>query len=204
MDPVKTVIGVRPVRAGKIIAATKTAVTATRIVVTQADTSRLLVRGLGSVAAAACSDVIMLLMAPMCTASTARTHEGMSQTRQARGVPAGGQFTATAHAEAGVSLTPGTPAIRELIGPGTIAGRHPAWTPAAITKFLGEPDKLVTNPVFRNRGKMRMFLASRVAEVEAGEEWADWVASRKPSQAAGRGPVLTGRGRTGTYPVMRK
>jgi hypothetical protein len=69
--------------------------------------------------------------------------------RQPRGIPAGGQFAATTHGEPTVSLTPvdtrptvGSAPLnkRELMGPGTLSDRNPAWTPAALKRFLGEPD----------------------------------------------------------------
>lgn len=129
----------------------------------------------------------------------------MSQTRQPTGIRTGGQFAATAHKESGLSLAPQAGQVRDLLGPAKIAARHPAWTPAAIEKFLGAPDKLVRNPVYRSGPKMRMYLASRVAEVEAGEEWAQWAASgRRPQQrTVDNRPALVGHGRTGSYPVER-
>lgn len=117
-----------------------------------------------------------------------------------------GRFAATVHAEPGLTLD--VPRTGDLIGTGTLKKRHPAWTPAAVTRFLGEPDKLITNPVVRSQGKMRMYLESRVAEVEAKTEWASWVsahAQRVSRVGAVRGPRpdLIGRGRTGDYPVTR-
>lgn len=142
--------------------------------------------------------------------------------RQAKGVRAGGQLTAIAHSEPAVTLTPvgdtrpgaGTPQLgkREMFGPGTLADRSPAWTPTAIKKFLGEPDKLVTNPVYRNSPKMRMFLTERVENVEASEERKAWEdASRRRTATSGRRKedksetkVEVGHGRNGSYPVARR
>ncbi|ACL41988.1 hypothetical protein Achl_4037 (plasmid) [Pseudarthrobacter chlorophenolicus A6] len=144
-----------------------------------------------------------------------------NRSRQPRGVSAGGQFAATSHAEPSVSLAPadtrlgaGTPPFgkREMLGPGTLADRSPAWTPSAIKKFLGDPDKLVTNPVYRNGPRMRMFLTERVEEIESSEEWKAWEeANRRRSAASGRRrdekaepKVEVGNGRNGFYPVLRR
>lgn len=101
--------------------------------------------------------------------------------------------------------------IQELIGPGNLRDRHRAWTIAAIKKFLGEPDKLVNNPVYRTAPKMRMFLVSRVEEVEATDEWKAWQEAncRRSSASTSRkegkdAVVLVGHGRTGPYPVVRR
>jgi hypothetical protein len=96
------------------------------------------------------------------------------------------------------------------LGPGSLADRDPAWTAAAIRKFLGDPDKLVNNPVYRTAPKMRMFLTSRVEQVEATDEWAAWRAanSRRRASTTRREDkyrvVLMGHGRTGSYPVVRR
>jgi hypothetical protein len=131
--------------------------------------------------------------------------------RQPTGTRTGGQFTATSHGEAGVSLAPSsTAAPVDLVGPGSLADRDPAWTPSAIKKFLGDPDKLVTNPVYRTAPKMRMFLISRVEQVESTEEWETWkeASSRRRRSNTGREvkePVaLVGHGRGGFYPVVRR
>jgi hypothetical protein len=145
--------------------------------------------------------------------------------RQPRGVRTGGQFAATEHAEP--TLTSLSPVVderpiagnaplnkRELLGPGTLSDRNPAWTPTAIKKFLGEPDKLVRNPVYRNAPQMRMFLTSRVDEVEATDEWKAWedgyarrsaANGRKKDEADKAAPkVELGQGRNGYYPVVRR
>jgi hypothetical protein len=131
--------------------------------------------------------------------------------RQPRGVRTGGQFVATSHAEAGVSLAPSSAAAPgDLVGPGSLADRDPAWTPSAIKKFLGDPDKLVTNPVYRTAPKMRMFRISRVEQVEATDEWATWQEANRRRRAsttrtADKEPVaLVGHGRGGFYPVVRR
>ncbi|HEX9229629.1 MAG TPA: hypothetical protein VF885_23780 [Arthrobacter sp.] len=95
----------------------------------------------------------------------------------------------------------------DLIGSGNLAQRHRAWTPAAITKFLGAPDKLITNPAFRSAGKMRLYLISRVETAEATQEWEAWVATNARRSAAhtrggpAAGQTTTVRSRTGTYRI---
>jgi hypothetical protein len=145
--------------------------------------------------------------------------------RQPKGVRAGGQFAATEHAEP--SLTSLSPVVderhivgvspvakRELMGPGTLSDRNPAWTPTALKKFLGEPDKLVRNPVYRNAPQMRMFLTSRVEEVEDTDEWRAWEdgyrrrsaanGRKKPEEEKTAPKVELGQGRNGYYPVVRR
>ncbi|GAA4034771.1 hypothetical protein GCM10023063_18700 [Arthrobacter methylotrophus] len=144
--------------------------------------------------------------------------------RQPRGVRIGGQFAPTAHAEPSLtSLAPvdtrpnvGNAPLnkRELMGPGTLNDRNPAWTPTAIKKFLGEPDKLVRNPVYRNAPQMRMFLTERVEEIEATDEWKTWEdgylrrsaanGRKKPEEEKTAPKVELGHGRNGFYPVLRR
>lgn len=145
--------------------------------------------------------------------------------RQPRGIPAGGQFAAIGHAEPTLTslssvaderpIAGASPvAKRELMGPGSLSDRNPAWTPAALKKFLGEPDKLIRNPVYRNAPQMRMFLTSRVEEIEATDEWKVWedgyarrsaANGRKKADADSVAPkVELGQGRNGSYPVVRR
>lgn len=144
--------------------------------------------------------------------------------RQPKGVRVGGQFTATAHTEPTVTLTPvvderpivGNAPLnkRELLGPGTLSDRNPAWTPTALKKFLGEPDKLIRNPVYRNAPPMRMFSTERVEQVEATDEWKSWEdghrrrsatnGRKKPEEEKTAPKVEVGRGRNGYYPVVRR
>jgi hypothetical protein len=146
-----------------------------------------------------------------------------TSSRQPRGARIGGRFAATEHAEPSLTLAPGDtrPNVgnsplnkRELMGPGTLSDRNPAWTPAALKRFLGEPDKLVRNPVYRNAPRMRMFLTSRIEEVEGTDEWKAWEDGyRRRSAANGRKKTETvktapkvevGKGRNGFYPVIRR
>ena len=99
---------------------------------------------------------------------------------------------------------------RELMGPGTLSDRSPAWTPTAIKKLLGDPDKLVRSPVYWNAPKMRMFETNRAEEVEATDEWKAWEDGyRRRSAASGRRKAeadkaepKTELGRGGYYPVL--
>lgn len=145
----------------------------------------------------------------------------MSTPRQPKGIPAGGRFAASERAEPSVALTPvdsrafpGASGKRDLLGPGTLAERSPAWTPAAIKRFLGDADKEIRNPVFRNGPKMKMYSATRVEAVEATDEWADWearslrrieaAALRNAETAPDEAKVELGHGRNGFYPVVRR
>lgn len=96
----------------------------------------------------------------------------------------------------------------DLIGSGNLAERNRAWTAAGIKRFLGTPDKLITNPAFRSAGKMRLYLISRVEVVEATPEWDAWVArNARRTDASGKRTVeaqprtFVAHGRTGPYRV---
>lgn len=163
----------------------------------------------------------------------------MGQSRVRKGIRAAGQFAAAERAEPELVLAPdfhdvlgslATPRLpkpdfkdlpgpaprsgdgrRDLMGPGTLYDRNRAWTPAAIRKFLPEPDKEIRNPVIRSGPRMKMFLTSRVEAVEATEEWAAWVVmNRTRSEASARKDpgreetVHLGQGRNGFYPVVRR
>lgn len=119
------------------------------------------------------------------------------------------RFAVMALTEPELFLSPPRLAGTQLIGPGTLQARNPAWTDTAIKKFLGEPDKKITNPVVRRQGKMRLFLLDRAKAVEETEGWQEWVsaytrrvANRTRTPAAPRSDLI-GRGRTGNYPVTR-
>lgn len=109
--------------------------------------------------------------------------------RHPRGNRTGGQFAATEHAEPTLnSLSPvfderpfagASPVVkRELMGPGALRDRNPARTPAA-QRFLGEPDKLIRNPVYRNAPQMRMFIGNAVQRLRTLQ--------RRQIHAQGRG-----------------
>lgn len=48
------------------------------------------------------------------------------------------------------------------------------WTPAAIRRFLGDPDRTAPNPVYRSAAPMRLFSLGRAAAVEGTEQWQQW------------------------------
>jgi len=58
------------------------------------------------------------------------------------------------------------------------------WTEAAVRRFLGEPDKLKTNPRFSSAAPMRLYDEERVQKVEASEGWTRW-----RGESAGRSMV---------------
>lgn len=147
----------------------------------------------------------------------------MTDSRHPKGARTGGQFAPGSRSEPTVSLPPvddrfssgpTDPGKRELLGPGALTERNSAWSPAAIKKFLGDPDKEIRNPVFRTGPKMRLFLAERVDKVEATDEWKAWEvnnlrrreasASRKTVEAESELKVEVGSGRNGFYPVVKR
>jgi hypothetical protein len=127
--------------------------------------------------------------------------------RHAAGTPVGGRFAPEQRTEPSVTLDGSRPA--ELVGVAALKDRHPAWTTAAVKTFLGDPDKEVANPVIRGRGKMRLYLSRRAADVEGTEAWQDWVAAYTRRMASRHYPErqptapVTGHGRTGTYLISR-
>lgn len=127
--------------------------------------------------------------------------------RHAAGTPAGGRFATEHRSEPSLALGPERPPA--LVGSAALKERHPAWTTAAVARFLGEPDKTIPNPVIRGRGRMRLFLVSRADSVEQGTEWQQWVAdytrraaARTPRPRQPR-PAMTAYSRTGPYLVDR-
>ena len=55
-----------------------------------------------------------------------------------------------------------------------LRARH--WSPKMITTFLGEPDKLATNPHYASAPRMRLYERHRV---ENAEQTADWLAAKQ-------------------------
>lgn len=147
----------------------------------------------------------------------------MEQNRVPRGVRAAGQFAAATRTEPSLTLAPADTRLstgpaplgnRDLLGTGTLSDRNPAWTAAALKRFLGDADKLISNPVYRTAPPMRMYLTSRVEAIEATDEWKEWEAgyqrrsaANRRRKAAGDMPapkVELGRGRNGFYPVVQR
>jgi len=74
--------------------------------------------------------------------------------------------------------------VTEHVGTGVLADR--GWTPAAIRRFLGEPDRTAPNPVYRSKAPMRLYLLERVEQAEATPEWVQWRQAADRRVAAGR------------------
>ena len=62
---------------------------------------------------------------------------------------------------------------REFISKGTIK-KELGWTDGSIKNFLGEPDKLASNPNYRSGPPMQLYLQSRVRAAMETEEWKGW------------------------------
>lgn len=60
----------------------------------------------------------------------------------------------------------------DCAGTRTLTGR--GWTEAAIRRFLGEPDRLAPNPVYRSAAPARLYSMARVTAAEATPEWQEW------------------------------
>ena len=56
---------------------------------------------------------------------------------------------------------------------GQLRKRDPAWTPANVARFLGEPDELAPNPRYKRAAPMRLYKIGRAMAVEATPEFAD-------------------------------
>ena len=74
-------------------------------------------------------------------------------------------------------------AEREYIYANTIVTER-KWTKTLIQKFLGEPDKYVSNPHYRSSPQAKLYKTERVKEVEGTEEFQKaFAASRKMSES---------------------
>lgn len=49
------------------------------------------------------------------------------------------------------------------------------WTEGAIKKYLGEPDKLAQNPYCKKSGQVKLYLLSRIREVEESSKFILWL-----------------------------
>ncbi len=68
---------------------------------------------------------------------------------------------------------------------------RPGWTDAAIRKFLGEPDELRANPIFKTAAPQKLWDTSKIKAVEDAPEFQDWKAkslrrSKSAQQVADR------------------
>jgi hypothetical protein len=57
------------------------------------------------------------------------------------------------------------------------------WTDALITRFVGNPDHLVTNPAWQGGPKIRLYYRSRVAAAEALPEFIEAKAKKQGKTA---------------------
>ena len=57
------------------------------------------------------------------------------------------------------------------------------WTDGAIKKFLGEPDDLAPNPVYKTAAPMRRYRRERVEAVMECRGWRDWYEKSKARRA---------------------
>lgn len=69
------------------------------------------------------------------------------------------------------------------------------WTDAAITHFLGEPDKFAKNP-YSSRSQVHLYDAKRVEEVEASYNFEVWRMKSEKRRAAAARAVETKRAKT--------
>lgn len=69
----------------------------------------------------------------------------------------------------------------------SVAGlRARGWTPTMVTRLLGEPDKTATNPRYRSAAPTRLYLITRVADVETTDAFKAAVEKALKRAAVGR------------------
>jgi hypothetical protein len=57
----------------------------------------------------------------------------------------------------------------------SVAGlKDMGWTDGAITKYLGQPDTLATNPHYKSGAPMRLYVRRRAIEVMESADWQNW------------------------------
>ncbi|WP_061236413.1 hypothetical protein [Leptospira santarosai] len=49
------------------------------------------------------------------------------------------------------------------------------WTDVALSRFLGEPDKIETNPTYKKAAPMKLYSLSRVLEVERSDQFKEFI-----------------------------
>jgi hypothetical protein len=57
----------------------------------------------------------------------------------------------------------------DCVSTGVLTDR--GWTPAAVRRLLGDPDRTVPDPVYRSAAPMRLFSPARVAAAQNTEQW---------------------------------
>lgn len=73
----------------------------------------------------------------------------------------------------------------EYISVSGICGKRKGWTKGRITKFLGEPDKLVRNPHYSTAAPMRLYDLDRVEAAEATTKFQDGIAKAEDRKITG-------------------
>lgn len=79
----------------------------------------------------------------------------------------------------------------DCVTTGVLAER--GWTPAAIKRFLGDPDRTASNPVYRSAAPMRLFSLARAVAAEDTDEWRHWRDLAVQRSARGRAVAETKR-----------
>jgi hypothetical protein len=70
----------------------------------------------------------------------------------------------------------------DCVSTGVLSER--GWAPAAIRRFLGEPDRTAPNPVYRSAASMRLFSMARVVAAENTEQWREKAVGRSARSKA--------------------
>lgn len=65
------------------------------------------------------------------------------------------------------------------------------WTEAGIRKFLGEPDILKTNPIYKCAAPMKLYNEDRVVKVESTSEFAEFKSRHNTRQGSAQKAVQT-------------
>ncbi|MEV0897799.1 hypothetical protein [Actinoplanes sp. NPDC049802] len=79
----------------------------------------------------------------------------------------------------------------DCVSTGKLAER--GWTPAAIRRFLGDPDRTAPNPMYRSAAPMRLFSLARAVAAENTEQWQQWRAKAVERSARGKAVAETKR-----------
>jgi len=76
----------------------------------------------------------------------------------------------------------------------TPAGMRPhGWTESSITAFLGQPDRLATNPHYKCGSAMRLYLTSRVLAAQGSDAFKSWLQKGKQRRKGAEQAVTTKR-----------
>jgi hypothetical protein len=62
------------------------------------------------------------------------------------------------------------------------------WTPTAVRRLLGDPDRIAPNPMYRSAAPMRLFSLARATAAENTEQWQQW--HEKAVQRSARGKAI--------------